>query len=373
MNQPLHSKRGASSAERWLNCPGSVELIAKLELPESEGEDYQRAGTSAHAALCQCLREGLDAWELVGTVHEGVAVLPEWVAPMQVYLDTCRSLITPHGTTLIETRISSDDHPDFYGTVDFAHVADSLLNVVDYKHGEGIKVDAEANPQVMYYAYGILQRYPEVRRVVMRIVQPRHPLAAADPVSRWECSAEDLHTWAQEKLLPGMRTKSDELMPGEHCRFCPAKLVCPILVGMFEAACTADAGRVVELTNTQIGANFNCIAGVKQYIKALETVAFDRMMLGQDVPGTKLVEKKADRVWKEKAAGIFQARFGPEAMTKPELLSPAQMEKIGAEAKELVKQWAYKPQTGLTLAPVSDRRPAVKVQSPSEVFQEAVQ
>ncbi|MBO8865195.1 DUF2800 domain-containing protein, partial [Staphylococcus aureus] len=36
MNKPLHSPLGASSADRWIHCPGSVALIKALDLPRSD-------------------------------------------------------------------------------------------------------------------------------------------------------------------------------------------------------------------------------------------------------------------------------------------------------------------------------------------------
>jgi len=59
-------------------------------------------------------------------------------------------------------------------------------------------------------------------------------------------------------------------------------------------------------------------------------------------------------------------------MTAPELKSPAVMEKVAPEAKDLVRQYAYTPQTGLTVVMESDSRPAVKVQSVAETFKAVV-
>jgi hypothetical protein len=48
------------------------------------------------------------------------------------------------------------------------------------------------------------------------------------------------------------------------------------------------------------------------------------------------------------------------------------MEEVSGDAPKLVKEWAYTPQTGLTVALERDKRPAVKVQSSTEAFGEAV-
>ena len=52
--------------------------------------------------------------------------------------------------------------------------------------------------------------------------------------------------------------------------------------------------------------------------------------------------------------------------------SPAEIEKLGESAKEMVKEWAYKPDTGLTVASAEDKRPEVMVKSTEATFGEAV-
>jgi hypothetical protein len=65
---------------------------------------------------------------------------------------------------------------------------------------------------------------------------------------------------------------------------------------------------------------------------------------------------------------VFKEKFGEDAFTKPQLRSPAEMEKLGAAAKELVREYAYTPQTGLTVAREDDNRPAVKMESTQQAF-----
>jgi hypothetical protein len=65
---------------------------------------------------------------------------------------------------------------------------------------------------------------------------------------------------------------------------------------------------------------------------------------------------------------VFKERFGDEAFTKPELKSPAEMSKIGPVAKTLVSEYAFTPQTGLTVAPIGDPKPAIKVEKGVDIF-----
>jgi len=371
-----HSARGASSAERWMNCPGSVALLRRLDLPPQDDPEYRRAGTAAHAVLANCLRtsgaeEPLDAWELIGATYEGVRVTAVMANAVQMALDECRRLSkSPHAVLYIEEKLHSSLHDDFFGTVDFAAVADSLANILDFKYGEGVAIEV-STPQLKYYAWLILERHPDVRRVVLRIVQPRaiHP---DGPIRRWETTAEDIGIWVETELVPAMREEADSLLPGEWCRFCPAKLICPALASLFEAAANADPKKVITLGDDMLGRAWALRKAVKSYLKALEDEILRRLMKGETIPLAKLVEKRADRVFQDEAGVIFVARFGDDAYEPQRLKSPAQMENLGAEAKKLVREYAYTPKTGLTVADADDKRLAVKPETAAEAFAASV-
>ena len=377
MTEVKHSPLGASGAERWMNCPGSVTLIKNLSLPESDEPDYRAEGTAAHEFLARILVSGQDAWEMIGQVAEnGVECTEEIANAIQVFADTVRPDFA-HASRpriLIEFPVSSPVHPAFYGTLDNGVVneAEHHVFINDYKHGVGVTVEVDDNPQLKYYAFGLLENVHPVDddwKVTLRIIQPRG-FHTEGPVREWSTTAGAIRAWVHEVLVPAMwATELDnDLLAGPWCRFCPAKLVCPMLTGLFRAAATIDPATVVELSNDSLGSDRTLWAAVKLYGAALEAETLRRLQLGYPVKGNKLVAKKADRVWKPQAQVLFVSRFGRAAQTEPELKSPAQMEKISPEAKVLVKEWAFTPQTGLTVALDSDPRQAVKVQTMREAF-----
>lgn len=376
--RPAHSPLGASGAERWMNCAGSVALLKRLDIPVEDPDqepEYRSMGTTAHEAAAYCLKTGDEAWEIEGQTFGKHAVDKEMADAIQIYLIECLSDAEKDDLVMVETGIDSPDfHPDFFGTVDFARVkkAKKLLKIRDLKYGAGIAVDAEDNPQIMYYAYGILRKLAaqgiQISLVDLGIVQPRafHPLGK---IRTWTIPAEDLHKWANEVLKPAMIATSMEadLDAGPWCRFCPAKLVCPLMDALFGAAATADPTRVVELTDTSIGRSYQYTEAVKFYLKALQEETFRRLQAGHEVPGTKLVNKKANRVWKSDAETVLRITYGNAIYSKPEMVSPAEIDKLdGGKAK--TAEWAYTPQSGLTVALLTDKRPAVKVKTVSETF-----
>lgn len=369
-----------------MHCPGSTALLRHLNMPETDEPDYRRDGTAAHEAASFCLEQGLDAWEVMGQSFHNTPVDKTIADAIQTYLDEVRPLMAlPGAEVFIEQKIGPlEEQPLFYGTVDCGVIVGDTIYVNDYKHGEGVVVEVDDNSQLKYYAYGLL-RHPDaskVTKVVLRIVQPR-AFHVEGPVRVWETSAVYVRSWAEGELLPAMERSAldDTFDAGKWCRFCPAKLVCPLLKGMFKAATTGakDLGVEVlqvtasqELSDQSLRNEYEQIAAVRLYMGALETEALRRLNTGAVIEGLKLVHKKANRVFKDEAAAIFKARFGDKAMSEPSLRSPAEMEKVGGDAKALVKEWAYTPTSGLTVALEGDNRPAVKVMSTTDTFAAAL-
>ena len=364
--RPAHSPLGASSAERWMNCPGSVKLIQTVTLPESDESEYAREGTAAHAMAAWCLEEGQDAW---------VAVLrePDWTPEMadavQIYLDEVRGLTNDKTIAHFEYRVSSARHPLFYGTVDAAVLDGNCLHIRDFKYGAGVVVEVEDNPQILYYAYGMLQHFPAVEHVTVGIVQPRahHPDGHVRVAYR---TAVEVREWAEHVLFPAMDNVAidQSLDPGAWCRFCPAKLVCPALTGLFGAAAKVDTRTVVHMGDEQLDREYDKLAAVKMYVAALEKRVLERLEAGAKMQYAKLVLKKANRVWRENAEEELAAKLGFDKIYETKMKSPPGIEDLGPSARKLVKEYAYTPNTGYTVAHVLDSRLAVTKPQAEEVY-----
>lgn len=376
MSEPEHSPKGASSAERWINCPGSAVILGKLQLPQTDAPEYQSAGVAAHEAASHCLLKALDAWEIMGDTFHGVTVDDLMAKAIQTYLDDCRQFMTASATTYIEFAIGADPekrpHPQFYGRLDFAAYDTDETVVEDFKYGEGIVVEPEENVQMMYYAYGLLIARPTVRsdRIVrLRICQPR-AYHADGPIREWTTTAGEIIHWAEHTLLPAMQRAEIDvtLEPGQWCRFCPAKLFCPMLSALFGAAAKADPNLIPNFGQQRLGLEYAQLEAVNFYIKALKDEVYRRNSLGNTVPGTKLVNKKSNRIWDASGEALAKEKFGEDAFTKPELKSPAELEKLGAAAKSFVKEHSYMPATGFTVALLTDPKPEVKVPKSADTF-----
>jgi hypothetical protein len=368
-SKPEHSLTGASAAERWMNCVGYVSLARTLGTDRPDDPEWTKEGKAAHAAISKCLTEGLESWEVLGEEFEGIKITPATVEAIEVMLATVQPLQVDGARVYIEEHLTHPEIDGMYGTIDHGTVAESLATVTDYKHGEGVIVEVENNPQIIYYAYLLLLRHPEVRRCALRIVQPRasHP---DGPVRRWVVAAEEICTWVEENLIPAMQRaeKGGELDCGKWCRFCPAKLICPLVTGIFQAAATYDPKALPAMNDAALGEAFRLVPAARFYATAVEREVDRRLRMGRDLVTAKLVPSKTDRVFKDGAEEVFEAQIGEEAFTEPKLKSPAQMEKVSSEAKALVKDWAYQPEGDLKVVPMDDKRAAVKPRSNAEVF-----
>jgi hypothetical protein len=372
--RPEHSPLGASSAERWMNCPGSTALLDKFGMPETEEPDYRREGTAMHHAAAHCLEENLDAWEVIDQTFNETKIDVEMARAIQVYLDACREDMDTAVRWGIEEAVQLAIHDQGYGTADWwAEFPDRLL-VRDLKGGQGIIVEPEENPQLMYYAGGVIDKRPQwldEMLVDLEICQPRgfHHLG---PTRRWTTTVGFIRTWMRETLLPAMlRTQIDRAFDaGSWCRFCPAKLVCPLLTGLFRAACVADPKEVVTYDDESLARSYKAGEALPFYQKALADEVFKRLnagrMKGNDA--AKLVYKRANRVFPNAIMlegepvpirDFLVEAVGDEVLSPPALKSPAEVEKISAAAKAVVREHAFTPESGLTIAPLKDPRPAV--------------
>ena len=107
----------------------------------------------------------------------------------------------------------------------------NTLWYLDYKHGAGIAVEVENNPQLLDYGLGaLLADVHPAKRVKLVIVQPRCDHADG-PVRDWEIDAIDLLDFrADLKAYAEATQRADAvLVSGDHCKFCAAAPLCPAL------------------------------------------------------------------------------------------------------------------------------------------------
>ena len=267
------------------------------------------------------------------------ALTGEMANAVQIYLDYgARDVMR-----LVEHRVAHPSfHKQMFGTldrVDFDPEPNIALEMIDYKHGIGVAVDATGNMQLRYYAFALISgetwpadrpRLSDMARIKLTIVQPRgfHP----DGPTRSEIvRAGDIRNWAYNELHAAM-TRAGEFTfkMGEHCRFCPAKLICPAMHGLgIEDAAASGTPALPEMDDAWLGDWYGRLEpaeDVHQSDRGGETAA--RALAGKTIPNAKLVYSRVDRIWKVDAADKVEALFGDEAWAPRALRSPAQIEAL---------------------------------------------
>lgn len=370
-----HAKYGASTAERWLNCPGSVAL--SLRAPPPAESPYAAEGTRAHACF-EALLKAPDEPAVVATL---VRLHKEHPFEMVRHAEWAADVVRrdggygPHVLSERKVRLPVQGADDVFGTLDAA-VVDELgtLRVYDFKYGAGVAVEVVENPQMVFYALGLAHLHGYLfTDVELVILQPRadHP---DGPDRRWRLPVEKLRSYlslfaagradCEAQLASGQETYAT----GKWCRFCPAKVICPA-VGE-EAFRRAEAvfqplppGTVPAVLPTalppaealkDLGRALKACDQLEDWVAAVRSYAFDRLMAGDQIPGFKLVPKRAQRRWRETARVAAIEEFGDLAFERV-LLSPAQVEKQ-LKAKDFVAEHAVSESSGLTIAPESDKR-----------------
>jgi hypothetical protein len=282
--------------------------------------------------------------------------------------------------------------------IDYDHEA---ITVIDLKFGVGVKVDAEDNEQMQMYALGALHEHSlisDFSYVSMVIHQPR-----LNHVSEWHISTHELEQFGNRAAV-GAQTISEAsedtgsvllahwsdtyLHPGDkQCRFCKAKATCPALraeVTEILGSATAEdfAQFVPEAPDSATGDNYLSMAMskvdmVEGWCKAVRAEVERRLLAGKTVDGFKLVTgKKGNRRWADEKAveKLFKSfRLKQEEMFDLSLISPTRAEKILTSARwTKVQQHIAQSDGKPSVAPATDRRPALVVSNVAEEFRDLV-
>lgn len=374
MSKAVHSSLGPSGAHRWMNCSGSNQLVDRLV--EEYGEGIRRSGsaaalgTCAHTVMAWCLEKGTDAKEYLGQEMEQdgwkFVVDDEMVETVQQFVDFVYdkfSEFTKKGTELhVEVRLQSDLDEEAYGTADvLIYAPGDRIIIVDFKNGIGVVVEPD-DEQLKEYGAIAYEKRPDFMRgkgepkaIELWIGQPRipHPegifrVHVVTPI--------ELMGWMEWEVVPAMqktREKDAMLKIGDWCKFCNARNHCPAIrkeVETFPIDVLPTA-----LTSEEVGSLLVKMNAILKFKPGLEEEAFQRALAGDAVPGTKLVNKRANRAWKEGAEKAAKRKYGKVIYTEPKLKSPAQIDKLD-KGKVFSRKWAFSPDMGLTLAPLSDKR-----------------
>lgn len=374
MGATAHALLSPSAAHRWINCTAAPRLEANVE---DKGSEFAAEGTLAHAYCAQKLKaflglptedEAKEIAELNDRYHTG---------EMDEYTDTYKTIVlekynaarakTKDALLLIETRLDFSEYvPDAFGTADAIIIADGTMEVIDFKYGKGVKVSAEDNPQMKIYALGAYEKFSfeyKIDRVRMTIIQPR-----IENFSEWELSVSELIAWTDSVLTPKAQQayKGDgPQVPGDWCQFCKVKSSCRALTQKcIEAAKNHPDPKLIS--PDELAADvLPMLATVKTWLAGVEDYALQQALSGVQLAGWKVVEGRSVRKITDQdgaALALNKAGYETTEIYKPqELRTITDLEKLTGKKQfaAICGDFIEKPQGKPTLAPESDKRPAI--------------
>lgn len=382
-----HALLSASSAHRWLNCPGSARLAEQFP---SKTSPYAEAGRAAHAIAELKARKYFLEPISARTYNAQLKKLrdsPHFDKSMDENTDTYLEVLKETALSFekapfvaLETRVDFSDYvPEGFGTADCIMIGSGTIVIIDYKNGAGVPVEAEDNPQMKLYALGALQVYAPIygdtiQRAVLKIVQPN-----AGGTKTWETTVQALKLWAFNTVKPIARIAFDGkggFSAGGWCGFCPAKAQCSArarqmlemepMVGAKPQRSNAPEGPEKNapalLSDAEVGDILRRAQTLAAWVEDLKEYALSAALAGREITGFKVVEGRGSREWNNQDAAfqaLQQRGVAEELLWERKPCSVAGLEKalgkkVFSEAAEgLVVKKPGKP----ALVPAGDKRP----------------
>jgi hypothetical protein len=395
-----------------MNCAGSINLSGQA--PPDSGSVYADAGTAAHSIMERCLTAAvrpelfLDTIIQTGDMGTPVTVDEEMCEAVGVVLDYVEARKSEAGAKLVGVEVKFDLSPlnppgpmfgradvvlqdpgtkpqrsiDHNGNIQVIMPKPGLLEVVDFKYGQGTLVEVKGNSQLMYYALGAVVATNEIPvRIRVTIIQPRAP--HLDGIVRsWVFEYAELKAFKKvlfERAAASMKEDAP-LTPGDWCQFCPALAICPAQHRRAQDVARTEFENMVEvveggeeitpadllpvpaaLTLERLQEVMVAAPVYDAWIAAVRNHVRDLTERGEET-GYKLVPKRGRRMWRDPALieRVLVHSLGDAAYTPPKLLSVTQAEKAAKAADTSIppEMWEM-VSSGTNLVPLDDPREAL--------------
>jgi hypothetical protein len=366
-------------------CPGSVAACAHL--PDTTST-FAAEGTAMHTVAERCLLDGSTAFAHMGlgvpVGDQVVTVNQEMCIAIDDYLAYVRDVVqATGGEMLVEQRLSIEHltgEPGAEGTADVVILAGDELIVIDLKGGRGVAVEADNNPQLQIYALAAMEQFGlalEFKTVRMVIVQPR-----LGSVSEWTQTTAEMADFAEQVRGAAEITRRPDapLIPTDKgCKFCKGKATCPALaeevLDYFEAVKPSPLTEPDRIAMAMAKADL-----IESWVKAIRAEVESRLIAGQPVPGFKLVQgKRGNRKWTDERAAeelLKGMRIKHDLMYDYSVISPTTAEKLAKSEEIGPRQWPKvaalitQSEGKPSVAPDSDKRPALVMSAVADDFQD---
>lgn len=380
-----HARLSPSAAERWIQCPASIRMEG--EVPPEEESSYAREGTLAHSLgeLKASLAFGKitknqysqhrsdvinDLSEFLGQPWDSsvvVEALAEMDRHTDAYVDLVkeRAALYPHTQVMFEERLPTGI-PSCWGTSDTVLVSPQHVEIIDFKYGQGVAVEAEGNPQLRLYGLGALEKYGdmlgETEIVRITVHQPR-----LDHVLTEEITPAKLRGWRDSIIPIAEEALGDDAHFGPSetaCRWCPASGRCRAqLEQVFSDDFDAEPD---ALSPEEMAETYSHLPRIREWLKAFEKAALT-MAYSENtpIPGYKVVVSGGQRKISDPEAALnaLTTDYGYDFndVGKTSIRGIGELEKLLGKDKftELLQPFLTRTQGKPSLVPESDKRQSI--------------
>lgn len=384
-----HALLSPSSAHRWLNC--TVSAYLERQFPDGKSESADE-GTAAHdlaeVEISRFFRfktkDVLDKERAMIQERKNSKGEPYWSRAMDEYVDEYVSYVTSRyleaqerdseASLLLERQVNLQNWvPQGSGYCDAVILSNDVMEVIDFKYGKGVKVEAEDNPQLRLYALGAsaeLSWLYDIKTVVVTIVQPRNGGISSETISM-----KDLLAWG-ESIRPIAKLAAQgegDAKAGDHCIFCRAAPRCKALAEYHQEIARHRFQNPDLLTDDELVEVLGRLDSFTTWADKVKEYALHEAVENKKKwPGWKLVEGRSNRKISDEAKAI--KILEDEGFNRQEILKPQEIKgitnleklvgvkKLSVVLKDVIIKPAGKP----TLVPEDDPRP--EFNSPKNAF-----
>jgi hypothetical protein len=407
-----HALLSPSRAVRFMRCPGSVREESKY--PEKPSGPGAVDGTHSHTLLEHCVKADLvDPMIMVGVKmkdHEGEFVIDAERAKrvksavdyVKQKVETLSFMFGVPAKVLAERRVNPEfllGRADMMGTVDVTIICGAYMEIIDLKDGMN-PVQAKDNEQLEMYALGALADYKlpinveyPIKTMRLTIIQPKIALKGMEPITTHDLTIQEVLGLIPKYVAGGAATEAPDapLIPGDkQCKYCRAAgcsarasqsmaaagVVFPSLTPVVDAPTQVAVQDPGAMTNERLCEIIEAAPLMRQMIEQAEAEAQRRLEMGQSINGLKLVNGRGSQAWALAEDQIAEKLKGmglpKDAIWFTKLISPAQAKKVTwakrdgttkqlteRQLKTMETEYIVKMGGKLTVAPMSDPRPAV--------------
>jgi hypothetical protein len=403
---------GGSTADRLLHCPGSFQLINTLPEQTDVPSAYADYGSAMHAVMDHLMAMFGDGFPAIDTVLDTAEDLIGDVFYDRVLTEThIEDSIHPAIVTLYELmdlyggsdtyravanelRVRFPGVPGAFGTTDLLVANTKHIILVDWKFGQGVPVravynepeGARVNPQLLFYFAGAMNTLPKLftkKRFVVAIIQPR----TEDRLTHTTISRKEIEYFIDDvdNAIVTALKKSPPLVVGDHCRWCPARPVCPQHTEpLFELTELGIAAPALKASVSDDGTYGEFLAKAKyladmaaDYKKQVDEALHTYLTSGGTVPGWRLKLKTKLRQWVDEDTVVPWMRdhgFDEEEIWQTKLQTFAVADRAAKKhGVKIPDEFRVAPEsTETTLATTDDPAPQLDFAAAAEEFREAL-